>query len=309
MEFFVTREIPFECSDFKVDGLALSFLDSEGTKPPLHFYHANGFPVSMYLPWMTELTRDFRVMGLNLRGQDGLSEGISDWHRVAMDLAEFLEARGVDPVIGVGHSIGAVATMLCAARRPDLFSRIVLLDPPLFPQRWVTLFRWAKLFGQKKRFPPAVRARRRRNGWKDKQEALDYFRGKGMFEGWREEYLRAYVTYGLKPDPDHGTVLVCPPRPRLGDSRTTRQTYGPGRGSCAHPPCSYAGAVRKCSAPKPARASAVFAHRRRRPSWKGPPTSSPCRGPTRRSGSSRISARPGIRICPESVSFGRFSSR
>jgi pimeloyl-ACP methyl ester carboxylesterase len=101
--------------------------------------------------------------------------------------------------------------MLCAARRPDLFSRIVLLDPPLFPRRLVTLFRWAKLLGQKRRFPPAARARRRRNGWTDRQEALDYFREKAMFNGWKEEYLRAYVTYGLRPDPDHGTVLICPP--------------------------------------------------------------------------------------------------
>jgi pimeloyl-ACP methyl ester carboxylesterase len=207
----VKKEIPFECSDYSVEGLKLSYLDSGGTRPPLHLSHANGFPVSMYLPLMTELARDFRVIGLSLRGQDGLSEGIPSWHRAALDLAEFLDQRAVAPVIGVGHSIGAVTTMLCAARRPDLFSYIVLLDPPLFPRTWLSLFRWAALFGQKRRFPPAARARRRRNGWQDRQEALDYFRGKDMFRGWREEYLRAYVTYGLRPDPDHGMVLVCPP--------------------------------------------------------------------------------------------------
>ena len=205
------REVPFACSDYSADGRKLSYLDSGGTKPPLHLSHANGFPGSMYLPLMTELERDFRVLGLSLRGQDGLSEGISSWHRVALDLAGFLETRGVAPVIGVGHSIGAVTTMLCAARRPDLFCCIILLDPPLFPRRLIFLFRWARLLGQKKRFPPAARARRRRNGWQDKQEALDYFRTKAMFQGWKEEYLRAYVTYGLKPDPDRGTVLICPP--------------------------------------------------------------------------------------------------
>jgi pimeloyl-ACP methyl ester carboxylesterase len=207
----MTLDTPFECSDFSVDGLSLSFLDSEGTKPPLHFSHANGFPVSMYLPWMAELARDFRVIGLSLRGQDGLSEGITDWHTLAMDLAGFLESRELGPLVGVGHSIGAVTTLLCAARRPDLFSRVILLDPPLFPKKLVYMFRWAKLLGQKRRFPPAVRARRRRDGWKDRQEALDYFRGKGMFNGWKEEYLRAYVTYGLRPDPELGMALICPP--------------------------------------------------------------------------------------------------
>jgi len=207
----VKQDSSFECSDFSVEGLKLSYLDSGGTKPPLHLSHANGLPVSMYLPLMTQLAAHFRVMGLSLRGQDGLSEGISSWHRVAIDLAEFLETRAVGPVIGLGHSIGAVTTMLCAARRPDLFSSVVLLDPPIFPQRWVTLFRVAGLLGQKRRFPPAARARRRRNGWPDRQQALDYFRTKDMFQGWQEEYLRAYVTYGLRPDPDGGTVLICPP--------------------------------------------------------------------------------------------------
>ncbi len=205
------RQIPFECSDYSVEGMKMSFLDSEGTKPPLHFSHANGFPVSMYLPLMTVLARDFRVMGLSLRGQDGLSEGISSWHRVALDLAGFLETRGAGPVVGVGHSIGAVTTMLCAARRPDLFSGILLLDPALISRKAVSLFRWARLLGQKRRFPPAARARSRRNGWQDRQEALDYFRGKVMFEGWKEEYLRAYVTYGLRPAGDRGTALICPP--------------------------------------------------------------------------------------------------
>ena len=205
------QEMPFDCSDYSVEGLKLSYLDSGGTKPPLHFSHANGFPVSMYLPLMNELARDFRVIGLSLRGQDGLSEGLSDWHKAALDLAGFLETRDVGPVMGVGHSIGAVTTMLCAARRPDLFSSVVLLDPPLISRKWLILFRLAKLLGQNQRFPPAARARRRRNGWQDRKQALDYFRGKAMFEGWKEEYLRAYVTYGLKPDPDRGMVLICPP--------------------------------------------------------------------------------------------------
>ncbi len=205
------KGIPFDCSDFSVEGLKLSFLDSGGSKPPLHFSHANGFPVSMYLPFLTELAESFRVVGLSLRGQDGLSPGLSDWHRAALDLVEFLEARALGPVMGVGHSIGAVTTLLAASRRPDLFRSVVLLDPPLFPPKWILLLRLSRWLGQKKRFPPAARARRRRNGWRDRQEALEYFRAKDMFRGWKEEYLRAYVTYGLRPGPDGGMVLVCPP--------------------------------------------------------------------------------------------------
>ncbi len=102
----MTNNIPFECSEFSEQGLKLSYLDSVGTKPPLHFSHANGFPVSMYLPWLNELARDFRVLGLSLRGQDGLSEGISSWHAVALDLAgqtAHADAARARPGIGRAH--------------------------------------------------------------------------------------------------------------------------------------------------------------------------------------------------------------
>ncbi len=305
----MTREIPFECSDYSVDGLALSFLDSEGTKPPLHFSHANGFPVSMYLPWMTELTRDFRVMGLSLRGQDGLSEGISNWHRVALDLAGFLETRDVGPVIGVGHSIGAVATMLCAARRPDLFSRIVLLDPPLFPRRWVALFRWVKLFGQKKRFPPAVRARRRRNGWPDRQEALDYFRGKAMFEGWKEEYLHAYVTYGLRPDPDRGTVLICPPEAEARGFESYPTDIWSWPRKLRTPTLLVRGGESKVLTAAACENFCRLCPQAKTAVVEGAGHFIPMQRPEETIRLIKDSARPAIRIRPESVSFGRFASR
>jgi len=207
----MTRDIPFDCSVYVAEGANLSYLDSGGSRPPLHFFHANGFPVSMYLPFMGELAGDFRVLGLNLRGQDGLSAGIESWHRLSFDLIGFLEEMEAGPVIGVGYSIGAVATLLAAARRPDLFSKIVLLDPGLLPRRYIFLLRLLKIVGRKNAFPLAQRARRRRNGWADRQEALDYFREKSLFINWEDAYLRAYVTYGLKPDAHGRIVLVCPP--------------------------------------------------------------------------------------------------
>ena len=207
----MNMEIGFDCATYTADGMALSYLDSGGDKPVLHLSHANGFPISMYLPLMHELARDFRVLGLNLRGQDGLTEGILSWHRLAFDLIGFLENLNCGPVIGVGHSIGAVTAMFSACRRPDLFKRVVLLDPVLLPWKYILLLRLMKVFGIKARSPMALRARRRRNGWQSRDEALEYFRGKNLFNGWEETFLRAYVTYGLREEPDGRIVLVCPP--------------------------------------------------------------------------------------------------
>lgn len=47
----------------------------------------------------------------------------------ATDIIEICEALGLDEVIFVGHSVSATIGVLAAARRPDLFSRLVLVCP------------------------------------------------------------------------------------------------------------------------------------------------------------------------------------
>lgn len=204
-------EIPFDCAEFSEGGRRISYLDSGGEKPPLLFYHANGFPVSVYLPLLEELAQGFRVLGLTLGGQDGLSEGLLSWQRPAADLNGFLQRLGAGPVVGVGHSIGAVCTLFAAVRQPDLYSRVVLLDPVLLPGKVVLLTRFLRLAGMKHRFPLARRARARRKDWPGRREALEYFRGKSLFQGWEPRFLETYVTYGLVPGRDGGVTLLCPP--------------------------------------------------------------------------------------------------
>lgn len=54
---------------------------------------------------------------------------------LAADLGEFLDARELTAPVLVGHSMGAVATYLHAARRPDRAGPLVLVEPPPpFPQ-------------------------------------------------------------------------------------------------------------------------------------------------------------------------------
>jgi pimeloyl-ACP methyl ester carboxylesterase len=203
-------DTPFHCDSHQLTGADLSYLDSGGTRPPLHFYHANGFPVSVYLPFMTRLAEDFRVLGMGLRGQDAQTEGNTSWHRVADDLIHFLDAKKPGPVVGVGHSIGGVATMLAAARRPDLFSKIILIDPAILPLRYVAGMALIRAVGQKRRFYLAKRARGRKNGWADRFEAYEYLKDKSLFRGFEDAFLKSYVTYGLKESAKGGVELLCP---------------------------------------------------------------------------------------------------
>lgn len=207
----MATNIPFDCDSHMVNGINLSYLDSGGDKPPMHFYHANGFPVSVYLPMMTRLAHDFRVLGMGLRGQDAQAESNTSWYDVADDLIEFLDARQLGPIIGLGHSIGGVATMIAAAKRPDLFSSIILIDPAILPYRYIAAMAFIRAIGKKEIFFLAKRARGRKNGWKDRTEAYDYLKNKTLFKTFDETWLKTYVTYGLKESSPNGVELLCPP--------------------------------------------------------------------------------------------------
>ena len=47
-------------------------------------------------------------------------------------LIDFLERTQDSPIVGIGHSQGATATAIAAAKRPDLFSELYLIEPVTF---------------------------------------------------------------------------------------------------------------------------------------------------------------------------------
>lgn len=207
----IENSFGFHCDTHNVNGYKLSYLDSEGDKIPIHFYHANGFPVSVYLPLLKKLKTNFRVLGMGHRGQDDQADGNISWHHAADDLIDFLDKKKIGPIIGVGHSIGAVGTMFAAARRPELFSEIVLIDPVLLPRRYIAGMAFIRFIGRKDLFFLAKRARKRRMKWTDHTEAYEYFKTKSLFKYFQDDFLRSYITYGLKPAVTGGVELLCPP--------------------------------------------------------------------------------------------------
>ncbi len=200
----------FDCGSLQIEGQVLSYLESGGEGQHVHFYHANGFPVSTYLPFLELLTEQYNVLGLGIRGQDGQSEGPTSWLEVADDLIHFLDSKNLGPIIGIGHSIGAVATLFASIKRPDLFSKIVLIDPVLIPWRYIIPFSLIKMIGRKDLFFLAKLARKRRSTWESKEEAYSYFKEKPLFSNFEDDFLRSYVTYGLKPSTNGEIELVCP---------------------------------------------------------------------------------------------------
>nr|WP_255459735.1 alpha/beta hydrolase [Micrococcus sp. TA1] len=80
-------------------------------------------------PAVAELAVTHQVWVLDQRGH-GLSDWAGDYARSTMaeDLIAWLEAVGLDRPVVIGHSMGATVVLLAAARRPDLFGRLVIAD-------------------------------------------------------------------------------------------------------------------------------------------------------------------------------------
>ena len=185
-----------------------------GNGLPLHFLHANGYPPECYKPLLELLKTEHHVFGMVLRPLWGDSnpQDIDRWHPLSDDLLRFLLDRETDPVIGVGHSIGAIVTLRAALRDPSRFKALVLIDPvlsvPSFMLRW-HIVRW---LGLGERFHPLIQgAKKRRRTFDDLEIVFHGYRTRQIFRYMSDENLRIYIEGITKPAADGGYELVYPP--------------------------------------------------------------------------------------------------
>ncbi|MGE1161603.1 hypothetical protein ACQJ0H_22825, partial [Pantoea agglomerans] len=88
---------------------------------------------------------------------------------------------------------GGVLTGLIVADHPQLFERAVLLDPVIFSQRMLVTMGAARLCGLHRSHGLARKAATRRSHWPDREAAFAALQGRGIFKGWHDSALRAYV--------------------------------------------------------------------------------------------------------------------
>ncbi len=111
----------------------MSALHIPGSGEPIHFYHANGFPAEVYLPFLNELAHSFDVHAMHGRATrpNAGEPNHKNWQVYADDLIAYLDTNLSQPIIAIGHSMGASSTVLAAIKRPDLFKALVLIEPAM----------------------------------------------------------------------------------------------------------------------------------------------------------------------------------
>ena len=162
---------------------------------PLHFYHANGFGAQAYLPFLRKLAPNYSVSALNMRA---LWPSAPDpdrkigWHQYAYDLIDWLEATQSEPVIGVGHSMGAIATTIAANLRPDLFRSLVLIEPTSTTFGVGALLKSVP-YSMRKHLGPLKTATRSQTEWRGPDEMFVDFRASPAYKRFDDNALMALI--------------------------------------------------------------------------------------------------------------------
>jgi pimeloyl-ACP methyl ester carboxylesterase len=179
-------------------------------RPVLHLAHANGFPPEVYAELATRLAAHYRVVMLPARPlwpAPPPPESLDSWHILAEDLIAGIEAYRLAPLIGAGHSMGGVATLLAAVKRPELFRALVLIDPVVLPRRFLRFLRLLRRVYPQLQTPLARMALRRRRIWAHREEAFRRFRERPLFARWSDEVLWAYVD-GITQPVGNGVAAI-----------------------------------------------------------------------------------------------------
>jgi pimeloyl-ACP methyl ester carboxylesterase len=119
---------------FHADGVSINYAEGPAQGPPLMLLHGAG---SVWQDWEPVIHRflnnshiyapDFRGCGKS--GRVPLGYRFIDF---ATDIDKFLRAQMSEPVLVIGHSLGAMVAIKIAADSPQLVRAIILEEPPLY---------------------------------------------------------------------------------------------------------------------------------------------------------------------------------
>ncbi|MHA7879100.1 MAG: alpha/beta fold hydrolase [Saccharospirillum sp.] len=202
-------------------GNATYYTLRESRGPLAHFYGANGFTVAAYSPLLCRLAPYFDLFALENRALwpgMGSPPGGLRCRQYAADLLGFLQQQADGPVIGIGHSMGATTTVMAAIEQPELFRRLILIEPVFQSWRgeWLSrLLPWAVL----KRLPLFQATLNRADSWPDLAAVTRDFRALPMFRRLSDATV-GFLARALTVPEGPGRKLAFPVSWELHNYRT-----------------------------------------------------------------------------------------
>lgn len=176
------------------------------------FLHANAYPPGCYRYLVNQvITNGLQVV---MPVQRPLWEAsnpleMKHWNLLAQDLISYMDDHGYGDMVVAGHSLGGVAAWLASLKRPDLFRRVIMIDPVILPEKLVKWNKWIPFWLKKKMVPIVKIATNRRDEWKDIEELENHLGKKKIFQRWNRNVWEDFKKYGVKKT-EQGLTLAYP---------------------------------------------------------------------------------------------------
>ncbi|WP_419418798.1 alpha/beta fold hydrolase [Legionella sp. D16C41] len=167
-------------------------------KDTIFFAHGNGFPSACYRQLLLALEESYICKYIDKIGHNPRFPVTDNWEYLVDELIAGIQKECSHPVIGVGHSLGGVLTLLAAIKMPSLFKSVIMIDSPLLSRFKSTIIGFAKLLGLIDKITPAFRAKKRQSFWQNKEELISYLRSRPLFKTFSDACLQDYIDFGFK---------------------------------------------------------------------------------------------------------------
>lgn len=195
-----------EPSRITIDGYQIPWFElaalNNNNAQTIHFAAANGFPIACYDEFFACFAGQYRITGMDCRAtwQPKITPpkrfSIDDF---ADDLIHAIKNKHSAPVIGMGHSHGGLMTLVAAAKRPELFSKLVIIEPAAMPMDWLAnLTAIAPRWLIYQLFPFIKGSLERQALWPSRDAFYQRYHGHPTFKRFTDRALADYTQHGLR---------------------------------------------------------------------------------------------------------------
>ena len=167
--------------------------------PRILFSHGNSFPGGTYRVVLESLRqRGFEVQAIDKFGHDPAYPVSNNWPHLVQQLADTAQQWQGDgePAFLVGHSLGGILSLMCAAMHPGLARGVLLIDSPILGGWKATTLGLAKKTQLVGALSPGRISRKRRDHWASRAVLLEHLHHKRAFARWDAQVLADYVDAG-----------------------------------------------------------------------------------------------------------------
>lgn len=183
-----------------------------------HFYGGNGFALGVYEPLLNDLAQHLNITALTMRGEwyDKPTADKMTREEDADVLIEFLQKTQDKPIIGIGHSQGATATTMAAAKRPDLYSALYLLEPVTFTNQQGKLYSLVPRMVKMTR-EPFKSTQVKQADWHSVDAYYQFLRRHKAYKRITDEHLLTYAKNSLEVGQSDELTLRFSPKQELAN--------------------------------------------------------------------------------------------